>query len=392
MTVVKTVSILGSTGSIGQTSSKIIKLFPAEYKVKALIANSNVKLLAKQALELDAEIAVINDQSLYTELRELLSGSETKVYCGSDAVVQAASEKADVIISAITGFSGLLPTLSAIKQGTTVALANKESLVCGGKLIQTLVKQHNTNLIPIDSEHNAIYQMLRNNNEKSVQSLTITASGGPFLNFEPNMMKDITPQQATSHPTWSMGKKISVDSATLMNKALELIEASYLFPEFRDHIEVIIHPQSIIHAIIAYVDHTNMACMNIPDMAIPISYALKWPDRHTLPESMKLDLAKIGTLSFLEADEKKYPAISIAKTVLNKGHEYIVVMNAANEVAVDLFLQQKIRFIDILDIVGEVIGKHQKSFCIDSITGIQELDKVIRYMTKDQAKIRLAKV
>ncbi|MEP3245883.1 MAG: 1-deoxy-D-xylulose-5-phosphate reductoisomerase [Sneathiella sp.] len=352
----KSICILGSTGSIGISTLNLIREQPDAFQVETLTAKRNVALLAEQAKEFGAKHVVIADEDLYSELSERLDGTFTECHAGQDALAAAAAEPVDWVMSAIVGAAGLEPTLAAVRSGTTVALANKEALVCGGDLILDNVRRHGATLLPVDSEHNAIFQVLDHDQLDHVERLILTASGGPFLNFSKEEMRSVTREQALAHPNWDMGAKISIDSATMMNKGLELIEAFYLFPVEKDKIDILVHPQSIIHSLVEYRDGSVLAQMGSPDMRTPISYALGWPDRHPF-DAQRLDLGKIGNLSFVDPDFERFPSLNLAKKALEAGQSAPTVLNAANEIAVTGFLDGRIGFLEIAEIVEETLGK-----------------------------------
>lgn len=373
----KTVTILGSTGTIGQNTLKCIALHPENFSVSALVARENVELLASQAKEFRPELVVIANQSFYAELKDLLSGTNIKIAAGEDAVIEAAGNGADITMSAIVGAAGLKPTLAAIKNGKTIALANKESLVCAGELVQREVKKYGATIIPVDSEHNAIFQLLNHQNIKHVERVTITASGGPFRTFTLEQMKDVTPQQAVRHPNWNMGAKISVDSATMMNKGLELIEAFYLFPLHAQQLHILVHPQSIIHALVEMIDGSVLAQMSQPDMCTPIVNALAYPERISAPVQ-KLRLEEIGNLSFEAPDATRFPAIALAHAAMMTGGNAPTILNAANEVAVERFLRGEIAFLDIAKIVEKTL-EILYSKPLETIDDVLECDRFARH-------------
>ena len=350
----KSVTILGATGTIGQNTLKIITACPERFHVDTLVASENVTALAQQARYYNAKSAVIANDAHYETLRSLLADTNIEIGAGENAVLEAAAAPADIVMSAIVGAAALKPTLAAIKNGAQIALANKECLVCAGTLINKEVQKYGATLIPVDSEHNAIFQVFDSKQPQHVESVTLTASGGPFRNFSTAQMKSITPQQAIKHPNWNMGAKISVDSATLMNKGLELIEAYYLFPLQSQQLNVLIHPQSIIHCLVHMIDGSVLAQMSMPDMCTPIAYALAWPQRIDAPVH-KLDLAAIGNLQFEKPDEKRFPALRLAREALIAGGSAPTILNAANEIAVQRFLQGNIGFLDIADIVEKTM-------------------------------------
>lgn len=350
----KSVCILGSTGTIGVNTLKCIREHPDKFLVSALIANENVALLAEQAKAFTPQVAVIANPTLYHELKDLLTGTGIEIAAGEKAVTDAASMGADVTMSAIVGAAGLKPTLAAIRCGKTIALANKESLVCAGELMQTNVQKYGAKLIPVDSEHNAIFQLIEQKSNADIDRVTITASGGPFREFTLEQMKLVTPEQAVRHPNWNMGAKISVDSATMMNKGLELIEAFYLFPLKAEQLHILVHPQSIVHALVEMIDGSVLAQLSLPDMCIPIANALAYPSRITAPVQ-KLRLEEIKNLHFEAADSSRFPAITLARQALISGGNAPTILNAANEVAVASFLKSEIAFLDIAKIVEKTL-------------------------------------
>ncbi len=373
---VKSVTILGSTGTIGRNTLKIIEAHPERFALTALTAGDNVALLAEQAKKIRPHRAVIANSSLYSELKDLLKGTGIEAAAGDDAVLEAAAMPSDIVMSAIVGAAGLKPTLAAIRSGATVALANKECLVCAGALVNKEIKKHGATLIPVDSEHNGIFQVFDFEHPERVESVTITASGGPFREFTLEQMRDVTPQQAVKHPNWNMGAKISVDSATLMNKGLELIEAFYLFPLRPEQLEVLIHPQSIIHCLVQMKGGSVLAQMSLPDMCTPIAYALAWPERIEAPVG-KLDLAAIGNLQFETPDLARFPALRIAREALIRGGNAPIVLNAANEIAVQRFLRGEIIFPDIVKIVEKTLEKVDNA-SLETIDAVLECDKEAR--------------
>ncbi|MEH6402448.1 MAG: 1-deoxy-D-xylulose-5-phosphate reductoisomerase [Sneathiella sp.] len=354
----KKVSIFGATGSVGCSTISLINERPENFQVEILTANRNVKQLAEQAISLGARKAVIANSDLYADLKDCLSGTGIEAAAGQDALIEAASEPVDWFMSAIVGAAGLAPTLAAIQSGTVVALANKEALVCAGDLMLQNVKKFGATLLPVDSEHNAIFQVLDLEQMDTVERLILTASGGPFLNLSYEEMRHVTLEQTLAHPNWDMGAKISVDSATMMNKGLELIEAVHLFPVGNDGVDIIIHPQSIIHSMVEYGDGSILAQMGAPDMRTPISYALGWPNRHEF-KAERLDFGKISALTFIEPDTSQFPALKLAKFALNTGKSAPTILNAANEIAVSGFLKGQIGFLDIVSIVEETLNCHE---------------------------------
>ncbi|MFC7290490.1 1-deoxy-D-xylulose-5-phosphate reductoisomerase [Hirschia litorea] len=360
MSKIKRVSLLGATGSIGKSTLSLLTQqcngMP-EFQVVSLSAQSNVRALADAAKATGAEFAAIGDGSLLEELRALLKGTNTVCGAGEGGVIEAASRPCETLVSAISGAAALKPTLAAIRQGSNIALANKESIVCAGTLLLEEARKHGSQILPVDSEHNAIFQVL--DVRKRIEKLVLTASGGPFRTASLEEMKLATSAQAISHPNWSMGAKISVDSASMMNKSLELIEASYLFDIPESQIDVLIHPQSIIHSLVAYDDGSVLAQLGMPDMRTPISYALSWPNRMNVPGVHRLDLAQIGELNFEKPDPIRFPAIELARKCLALGAWAPNVFNAANEIAVDLFLKNKIGFMDITSVTKSVLERFE---------------------------------
>ena len=365
---VETISVLGSTGSIGTSTVDILLRYPDRFKVKALTGNKNIALLAEQAKKLSAELAVTADESLYSDLKRALAGTNVRVEAGADAVVAAAREHADRTVAAIVGAAGLLPAMAVARRGGTLALANKETLVCAGEIVMKAVKDNGTRLIPVDSEHSAIFQTLEERHRAQVDRILLTASGGPFREKDEAFMERATPEQAVAHPNWNMGAKISVDSATMMNKGLEIIEACHLFSFPAGKIEVLVHPQSIVHSAVGYVDGSVLAHMGTPDMRTPIAYALGYPDRIASPTA-KLDFTKISGLTFSRPDEKRFPALRVAKEAFSAGQGATCVMNAANEVSVGAFLQRKTGFLDIVRLVEKVMD----SFDIPAVGTIEDV-------------------
>ncbi|MEC3911787.1 1-deoxy-D-xylulose-5-phosphate reductoisomerase [Sphingobium sp. CR2-8] len=353
----KRVSIFGATGSVGLSTLDLIRRDPDAYKVVALTANSDVDSLATLARDTGAQMAVIGQAHLYEALKEALAGSGVAAAAGEDALVEAAQADADWTMAAIVGCAGLRPTMAALKAGRTVALANKESLVSAGGLMMEAAAVSGATLLPVDSEHNAIFQCLAGSSLDDVARITLTASGGPFRTRSRAEMADITPAQAVAHPNWSMGAKISVDSATMMNKGLELIEAAHLFPVGLDRIEILVHPQSVIHSMVEYRDRSTLAQLGSPDMRIPIAHALAWPQRIATP-CQPLDLARIGRLDFEAPDMERFPALRLARQAAETGGATPAILNAANEVAVAAFLGGRIGFLDIAMIVEDVLNRY----------------------------------
>jgi 1-deoxy-D-xylulose-5-phosphate reductoisomerase len=349
----KTIAILGSTGSIGENTIRIVKQYPEVFKVKALTAHSNVDLLAKQALELQPEYVHITDTSKIPELKNLLSSSKIKII---SEIAEISSIKVDLSVIAIVGSAAIMPTINAIKAGNNIALANKECLVCAGTIITKLAKQKKVKIIPVDSEHSGLFQVFDHKNPHLIKDVILTASGGPFREYSLEQMQNVTKQQALKHPNWSMGAKITIDSASLVNKCLEVIEAHHLFPLKPEQIKILIHPESIVHAIANYTDGTMLAHLGAHNMQIPISFALFYPDRATLPEFNQFDLSNIGNLRFYKPDPVKFRSLQILNTILaNIETNASLIFNMANEVAVEAFLQDKISFLQITEIIEKVL-------------------------------------
>lgn len=343
----RSVTILGSTGSIGTSTVDVLQQARAggqEIAIEALCAGGRVEHLREQALALRPKLAVIADPGCYTALKDALAGSGIEVAAGAEAVIEAAARPVDWTMAAIVGAAGLAPTLEALRNGGTVALANKECIVCAGALMLSTAKQHGATLLPVDSEHSAIFQSLTH--PKAAERLCLTASGGPFRTRTLAEMKDMTPAQAIAHPNWSMGAKISVDSASMMNKGLELIEAAHLFDFPEDRIDVVVHPQSIIHSYVQYVDGSIIAQLGTPDMRTPIAFAFSWPERIAI-QSPRLDLVKIARLTFEAPDLVRFPALRLAREALRMGGLATAWLNGANEIAVAAFLDGRIGFLDI---------------------------------------------
>jgi 1-deoxy-D-xylulose-5-phosphate reductoisomerase len=329
----RSVTILGATGSVGCNTIDLIRRNPSAFSVEAITGGGNATLLAEQALSLRPRFVAIADTKSYGALKEALSGSGIEIAAGMDAVIAAAERPSDWVMSAIVGAAGLAPTLAAVRRGGIVALANKESLVCAGNLMMREVARSGATLLPVDSEHNAIYQVFDFERYDAVEELILTASGGPFRDSALDDMAAATPEQAVAHPNWDMGAKISVDSATMMNKGLELIEAHQLFAIAEERISILVHPQSVIHSLVRYKDGSVLAQLGQPDMRTPIAYTLAWPNRMEVPVD-RLDLAALGRLDFEEPDAKRFPALSLAREALRSGGAAPTVLNAANEVAV----------------------------------------------------------
>ncbi|HWE74023.1 MAG TPA: 1-deoxy-D-xylulose-5-phosphate reductoisomerase [Stellaceae bacterium] len=376
----KRVTILGSTGSIGCNTAELLAADRESYAVEALVAQRNVQRLAEQAKDLNARFAVVADESQYGALKEALAGTGIEAGSGTEAVVEAAKRPADWVMAAIVGAAGLAPTLAAVRRGAIVALANKEVLVCAGDLVTAEAKQHNATLLPVDSEHNAIFQCFDVKQRGAIEKITLTASGGPFRTASVETMASATPAQAVKHPNWSMGAKISVDSATMMNKGLEVIEAHHLFDLDSDKLDVVVHPQSVVHGLVYYTDGSVLAQLGSPDMRTPIANALGWPDRIPAP-SPRLDLAKLSQLTFQAPEPDRFPALRVAREALIAGGGAPTVLNAANEIAVAAFLEERIGFLDIAATVERALDR-LAGRRIGSLDDVYALDRETRAITR----------
>ena len=379
--VPRRVTVLGSTGSVGCNTVSMLESGSGQYQVEALTARSNVKLLAEQARRLKPKMVVLSDKSFYRDLKRELAGSGVEVLAGTEALVEAASLNADWVMAAIVGTAGLAPTLAAIRHGAVVALANKECLVSAGVLLTKEVKKFGSDLLPVDSEHNGIFQVFDFKHPEGVEKIILTASGGPFRCFNRQQMRDVTPEEAVVHPNWEMGKKISIDCATMMNKGLERIEAFHLFPIEQKQIEILIHPQSVVHSMVAYCDGSVLAQLGTPDMRMPIAFTLAWPKRISVPVA-RLDLAEIGQLTFEHPNETLFPALRLAREVLEEGGSAPAVMSAANEIAVEGFLERRIGFLEIIELVERTLCKIPP-LKVETIEEVSEVDSEARRLAKD---------
>lgn len=356
----RSISILGATGSIGASTLDLIRRERDKWRVVALTANSSAEKLAELAREFDAEVAVVSQESSLGDLRAALGDSGIEAAAGKQALCDVASRNVDLTVAAIVGCAGLAPTMAAIQQGGTIALANKEALVSAGDVMTAAVRQYGATLLPVDSEHNAIFQCLQGNRLSDVRWITLTASGGPFRTWSAEQISAATPAQAVAHPNWDMGAKISVDSATMMNKGLEFIEAHHLFPVGLNHLRIIVHPQSVVHSMVEYRDGSTLAQLGPSDMRVPIASALAWPHRMDSPCD-PLDLAAIGELSFFAPDEIRFPATRLAREAVSAGGAAPAMLNAANEVAVAAFLSGQIGFTRIAALVEDVLNQAARS-------------------------------
>lgn len=376
------IAILGSTGSIGRSSLEVIDKLSQRFRVVGLAAGRNTKLLEEQINKFKPKIVSVKDKEKAEELKRRFKNSSIRVTHSQEGAEEVAVfEENDAVVSAITGIEGLRPTLAALRTGKKIALANKESMVVAGSLIRELVEKSGAQIIPVDSEHSGVFQCLAKERMESVKKVILTASGGPFFRSSDQEMQDITLDEALNHPRWNMGKKVTIDSATLMNKGLELIEAHWLFKIEAEKLEVLVHPQSIVHSLVELNDGSVLAQLSATDMRIPIQYALTYPEREDSPLP-SLDLKQVGSLEFFEPDIEKFPLLKLARQALEEGASYPVVLNAANEIAVAAFLQQEISFLEIAGIVSEAVEDHQKRE-IRNLEDIFSVDRDTRRMARN---------
>ena len=371
----RTLAILGATGSIGTSTLDLVERHPERFEVVALTAATRVAELADAARRTRARLAVIDDAELLPELEQRLAGTGCRAATGRDALIEAAAS-AEVVMAAIVGCAGLEPVMAAVAEGRTILLANKEALVSAGALMMAAAKQYGATILPVDSEHNAIFQCLAGSRSQDVSRIVLTASGGPFRTCSLAQMRDMSPEQAVAHPNWTMGAKISVDSATMMNKGLELIEAHHLFGLPPERIDILVHPESVIHSMVEYIDGSVLAQMGSPDMRIPIAHALAWPERIATPAA-RLDLAKLASLHFEVPDENRFPALRLAREALDSGAVAPIVLNAGNEEAVAAFLDQRIGFGDIADLVEDLLVRVDAP-APRSIAEVVDIDRMAR--------------
>jgi 1-deoxy-D-xylulose-5-phosphate reductoisomerase len=379
-------TILGATGSIGKSTLDLVARAPERFEVVALTAQSNASALATLARRHRARLAVIGDASRLEELREALSGTGIAVAAGPNALVEAATMPADCVMAAIVGAAGLKPTFAAAARGGRIALANKECLVSAGHVFTAEIARSGAELLPVDSEHSAAFQSLSGADPKAIEKIMLTASGGPFRTWTLEALANATPEQALKHPNWSMGAKVTIDSATLMNKGLELIEAYHLFPVPVEALDCVVHPQSVVHCLVSYVDGSVLAQLAPPDMRTPIAVALAWPKRMAAPTE-KLDLARLGSLTFETPDETRFPALRVARAALKRGETAPAVLNAANEVAVTAFLEGKLRFLDIASLVEATLeaAERQGAICrAASLDDILQVDALARRIASEE--------
>ena len=389
----RSVTLLGATGSVGSSTIDLIKRNPGRYQVEAVSAHRNAAALAKLARELSARFAVVSDPAAFHELKDALAGSNIEAGAGEAALIEAAQRPAEWVLAAIVGSAGLKSALAAAKRGATVALANKECLVCAGNLFMRTAAEAGARVLPVDSEHNAIYQALKAGRHEDVSRIILTASGGPFRTWTLEAMRAATRQQALKHPNWSMGAKITIDSATMMNKGLELIEAHHLFEIEPARLDVLVHPQSIVHGLVEYVDGSVVAQLGSHDMRIPIAYCLAWPERIQGP-APRLDLAQLATLSFEQPDPARFPALAIARRALEIGGAAPTILNAANEIAVDAFLHDRLGFTGIVDLVAATLDAAERRGAVKEPQNIEEaigVDLMARSLAQDRLREIAAK-
>lgn len=376
----KKISVLGSTGSIGTQTMEIVRANPDELKVAAVAAGSNIELLEEQIREFHPKVAVVYDEKKAALLKENVSDTDTRVLGGMDGMLEAAElDSVDTVVTSMVGMIGIRPTIAAIKAGKDIALANKETLVCAGHIITELARDNGVSILPVDSEHSAIFQSMNGENRKRVSKILLTASGGPFRGRSTDELKNMTVEDALKHPNWSMGRKITVDSATLVNKGLEVMEARWLFDVPIERIQVVVHPQSIIHSMVEYEDGAVMAQLGMPDMKLPIQYALFCPDRPYL-DTQRVDFFKLSQMTFEEPDTETFRGLKLAIRAANEGGTMPTVFNAANEKAVAMFLDRKIGFLDIYDIIEECMEAHRNADAPDVERILDAEREVISYI------------
>ena len=377
----KTVSIFGVTGSVGTSAQEVIMLNKDNFVVDTIVSNNNVKALIKAAILLNPKLVIIRNKEKFTELEEALGKYNFILLFGDDNILESSKRNVDIFVAAIIGYAGLITTYSSVGNAKTIALANKESLVCAGPILLNKANNHNSNIIPIDSEHNTLFQILSGYKSDNISKMIITASGGPFRGYSIKSLNNVSPAEATAHPVWDMGKKISVDSATLMNKGLELIEAVYLFNISPEKINIIVHPESIVHGIIEFDDGSMSAGLSTPNMRTPISYALNYPNKVNANVN-PLNLTLIKSLNFENVNEKIFRSVQVARDALQRGHSSVISLNAANEIAVNAFLNKKINFLNIINIVERSVLK-MASLEINNIDDIIMVDQESRKITYD---------
>ncbi|MCA1297129.1 1-deoxy-D-xylulose-5-phosphate reductoisomerase [Stappia indica] len=380
-------TVLGASGSIGRSTLDLVERYPERFEVQALTANTSAEALADAAIRVGARLAVVADPTAYATLKAALAGSGIEAAAGAEAVIAAAERPADMLVAAIVGAAGLAPTLAAVRVGTTIALANKECLVCAGDLFMQAARAAGTTILPVDSEHNALFQVFETANAGQVERLTLTASGGPFRTFSLEEMRHVTPEAALRHPNWSMGARISIDSATMMNKGFEVIEARHLFPVRPDQLDVLVHPQSVVHGMVQYRDGSVLAQLGSPDMRTPISHCLAWPRRMRTP-AQRLDLAALGTLTFEAPDPIRFPALRLAREAMATGTAATAALNAADEVLVEAFLNRRIGFLEIAETVEavlETLGRNGELTAPGSVDEVLQVDALARKTARNLA-------
>jgi len=378
-------TILGATGSVGGSTLDLVARNPGRFTVTALTARRNAAALAAASRRVGAGLAVVADPAAYVELKEHLAGTGIEAAAGEAAVAEAARLDAEIVVAAIVGAAGLAPTLAAVEAGQTVALANKECLVCAGPLVMAAARRSGARILPVDSEHNAIFQVFERDNADQIEKVILTASGGPFRSASLDAMRQVTPQEALKHPNWTMGARITIDSATMMNKGFEVIEAFYLFPLAVDQLDVLVHPQSVVHGLVQYRDGSLLAQLGAPDMRTPIAHCLSWPRRMEVP-AQRLDLAALAKLSFEAPDPVRFPALPLARWAMTKGAGATAALNAADEVMVEAFLAEKIGFLDIVDTVQAVLDRLDASGALGipaTIGDVMEIDGSARRLARE---------
>lgn len=378
--MVKTVNILGVTGSVGQSAVDVIRAHPDKFKVHCVTAHRHVERLAEHAIQLNADIAVITSPESESKLIDALQHTDIKVISGVSNLCAVLGRPVDLTLAAIVGMAGLAPLMAAIPHSKAIAIANKEPLVAAGELVLAAARKHGTVVLPVDSEHNAIFQVFDPARKNAVERLILTASGGPFRTASLDVMKSVTPEQAVKHPNWSMGAKISVDSATMMNKALEVIEAHHLFGIPHEKIDVLVHPQSVIHSMVAYADGSVLAQLGAPDMRTPVTYALGWPERLATP-GQRLDFSAMSKLEFEPPDPRRFPAIPLAYECLKSGQAACLILNAANEIAVEAFMNREIGFLDIVETCKAVLDQ-MPLHPLSTLDDVLAFDENVRHLTK----------
>lgn len=378
----RSLTILGATGSVGKSTLDLVRDQPSRFKIMGLTAHTNFESLARLALEFRPDSVVISDETYYKQLKDCLAGTGISVHAGGDALCALAAEPVDCIVGAIVGIAGLAPVHSAIQAGQTIALANKETLVVAGHLIMPMLRKTGASILPLDSEHNAVFQCLKGESAVAIKDVVLTASGGPFRQMSREQMQSVTRQQALKHPNWTMGPKVTIDSATLMNKGLELIEAKWLFDLPAEKIKAMIHPQSIVHGLVNFTDGSCIAHMGSTDMRIPISYALDYPERMSW-QAETLNLVKLSRLDFDEIDLDKFPCFKLAKTVLSSIPELAVILNAANEIAVAAFLRDQLAFSEIAELVEQALNRFSAVAETKTLDDVIDLDCEVRHFMSE---------